>query len=145
MKSSVKNINLASVDNLFSTKESRDDEKWEKIIGILLTELFPFKVIDNETMFDTAENVKRYGVLVSDIERLCDENGDELVAGHQRKEPGWVTLNGTCFIRTWSNNIRVKKYSESVMIRILGINSFHYIMWYWRSCWCYPIVSTRIS
>ena len=90
MKRSAKNIKLASVDDLFSTEESRADERREKIIEIPLTELFPFKdhpfkVIDNEAMFDTAESVKQYGVLVPAIARPRDEGGYELVAGHRRK------------------------------------------------------------
>lgn len=57
---------------------------------IPLTELFPFKdhpfkVIDNEAMFDTAESVKQYGMLVPAIARPRDEGGYELVAGHRRK------------------------------------------------------------
>lgn len=90
MKRSAKNIKLASVDDLFSTEERRADENREKIIEIPLTELFPFKdhpfkVIDNEAMFDTAESVKQYGVLVPAIARPRDEGGYELVAGHRRK------------------------------------------------------------
>ncbi|OFK56304.1 chromosome partitioning protein ParB, partial [Globicatella sp. HMSC072A10] len=90
MKRSAKNIKLASVDDLFSTEESRVDESREKIIEIPLTELFPFKdhpikVIDNEAMLDTAESVKQYGVLVPAIARPRDEGGYELVAGHRRK------------------------------------------------------------
>lgn len=59
MKSSAKNIKLASVDDLFSTEKSRADENLEKIVELTLSELFPFKdhpfkVIDNEAMFDTA-------------------------------------------------------------------------------------------
>jgi len=90
LKSSAKNIKLVSVDDLFSTEESRADESREKIVEISLTELFPFKdhpfkVIDNEAMFDTAESVKQYGVLVPAIARPRDEGGYELVAGHRRK------------------------------------------------------------
>lgn len=90
MKSSAKNIKLTSVDDLFSTEESRTDENREKIIEIPLQELFtfnnhPFKVTDNEAMFDTVESVKRYGVLVPAIARPRNEGGYELVAGHRRK------------------------------------------------------------
>jgi ParB family chromosome partitioning protein len=90
LKSSAKNIKLTSVDDLFSTEESRADENREKIIDIPLQELFtfknhPFKVIDNEAMFDTVESVKQYGVLVPAIARPRDEGGYELVAGHRRK------------------------------------------------------------
>lgn len=89
MKSSAKNINLTSVDDLFSTEESRTDANREKVMEIPLTELFPFKdhpfkVIDNEAMFDTAESIKQYGVLVPAIARPRDEGGYELVAGHRR-------------------------------------------------------------
>jgi len=90
LKRSAKNIKLASVDDLFSTEESRADENREKIVELPLTELFPFKdhpfkVIDNESMFETAESVKKYGILVPAIARPRDEGGYELVAGHRRK------------------------------------------------------------
>ncbi len=90
MKSSAKNIKLTSVDDLFSTEESRADESREKVVEIPLTELFPFKdhpfkVIDNEEMLDTAESVKKYGVLVPAIARPRNEGGYELIAGHRRK------------------------------------------------------------
>ena len=90
MKSSAKNINLTSVDDLFSTEESRADAGREKVTEIALTELFPFKdhpfkVKDDEAMADTAESIKEYGVLVPAIARPRDEGGYELVAGHRRK------------------------------------------------------------
>ncbi|MGD9568641.1 MAG: ParB/RepB/Spo0J family partition protein [Sedimentibacter sp.] len=90
MKSSAKNIKLTSVDDLFSTEESRADENREKVVEIPLTELFPFKdhpfkVMDNEEMAETAESVKKYGVLVPAIARPRDEGGYELIAGHRRK------------------------------------------------------------
>lgn len=89
MKSSAKNINLTSVDDLFSTEESRADAGREKVMEIPLTELFPFKdhpfkVKDDEAMEDTAESIKEYGVLVPAIARPRDEGGYELVAGHRR-------------------------------------------------------------
>lgn len=75
---------------MFSTEESRIDERLEKIVELPLTKLFPFKdhpfkVIDNESMLETAESVKQYGVLVPAIARPRDEGGYELVAGHRRK------------------------------------------------------------
>lgn len=90
MKSSAKKISLSSVDDLFSTEESRVDEQREKIVEIPLAELHPFKdhpfkVIDNEAMFDTAESIKQYGVLVPAIARPREDGGYELVSGHRRK------------------------------------------------------------
>ena len=89
MKSSAKNIKLASVDDLFSTEESRIDEKREKIIDIPLSELHsfknhPFKVKDDDSMMETAQSIKEYGVLVPAIARPDPNGGYELVAGHRR-------------------------------------------------------------
>ena len=43
MKSSAKKIELAFLDDLFSTEESRADAQREKVQGIPLSELHPFK------------------------------------------------------------------------------------------------------
>ncbi len=43
MKSSVKKIELAFLDDLFSTEESRADAQREKVQEIPLSELHPFK------------------------------------------------------------------------------------------------------
>ena len=42
-------------------------------------------MIDNEAMFDTAESIKQYGVLVPAIARPREDGGYELVSGHRRK------------------------------------------------------------
>lgn len=89
MKSSAKNVKLASVDDLFSTEESRVDEQREKVVEIPLSELHPFKnhpfkVKDDEAMMDTAESIRQYGVLVPAIARPDPNGGYELVAGHRR-------------------------------------------------------------
>ena len=65
MKSSAKKIELASVDDLFSTEEGRQDAKMEKIQEIPLSELHPFKnhpfkVKDDEAMMETADSIKQY-------------------------------------------------------------------------------------
>ena len=89
MKSSANKIELASVDDLFSTEEGRQDAKLEKIQEIPLSELHPFrnhpfKVKDDEAMMETADSIKQYGVLVPAIARPDPEGGYELVAGHRR-------------------------------------------------------------
>ena len=90
MKSSAKTIELASVDDLFSTEESRQDEQLEKIQEIPLSELHPFKdhpfkVKDDDAMIETADSIKKYGVLVPAIARPLPDGGYELVAGHRRR------------------------------------------------------------
>ena len=89
MKSSAKKVELASVDDLFSTEEGRQEAKMEKIQEIPLSELHPFKnhpfkVKDDEAMMETADSVRQYGVLVPAIARPDPEGGYELVAGHRR-------------------------------------------------------------
>ena len=89
MKSSAKKVKLASVDDLFSTEESRADVGREKVMEIPLAELHafeghPFKVKDDEAMLETAESVRQYGVLVPAIARPRAEGGYELIAGHRR-------------------------------------------------------------
>jgi len=93
LKSSAKNIRLSSLDDLFSTEETRQeaqaDARREKVRMISLDELHPFahhpfKVKDDEAMQDTVESVKAYGVLVPAIARPREEGGYELVAGHRR-------------------------------------------------------------
>ena len=89
MKSSAKKVELAPYDDLFSTEESRQDAKLEKIQEIPLSELHPFKghpfkVKDDEAMMETADSVRQYGILVPAIARPDPEGGYELVAGHRR-------------------------------------------------------------
>ena len=90
MKSSARKVELASVDDLFSTEESRVDDRRERVMEIHLSELrpfkdHPFKVKDDEAMMETAESIQKYGVLVPAIARPRPEGGYELVAGHRRR------------------------------------------------------------
>ena len=90
MKSSARKVELASVDDIFSTEESRQDAAKEKVSEILLAELFPFpdhpfSVRDDDTMKETVESVKEYGVLMPAIARPREDGGYELVSGHRRK------------------------------------------------------------
>ena len=89
MKSSAKKVELASIDDLFSTEESRADAQREKVMEIPLSELHPFKnhpfkVKDDDAMMETAGSIRQYGVLVPAIARPDPNGGYELVAGHRR-------------------------------------------------------------
>ena len=90
MKSSAKSINLTSLDDLFSTEESRAEESCEKVVRIPLAELHsfpnhPFHVRDDEAMQNTVDSIKEYGVLTPGIVRPREDGGYEIVAGHRRK------------------------------------------------------------
>ena len=89
MKSSARNIELKSVDDLFATEEIREDAQREKVQNISLGELHPFKnhpfkVKDDAAMQDTVDSVREYGVLVPAIARPDPSGGYELIAGHRR-------------------------------------------------------------
>lgn len=89
MKSSAKNIRLTSVDELFSTEESREDAQREKVVEIALSQLHPFQnhpfqVRDDQAMKETADSIREYGVLVPAIARPDPNGGYELIAGHRR-------------------------------------------------------------
>lgn len=89
MKSSARNIELKSVDDLFATEEIREDAQREKVQEIPLGELHPFrnhpfKVKDDAAMQDTVDSVREYGVLVPAIARPDPDGGYELIAGHRR-------------------------------------------------------------
>ncbi|KGJ52478.1 plasmid stablization protein ParB [[Clostridium] innocuum] len=82
-------MSLKGYDDIFSTEETRTDEKLEKVQNIPLSELHPFKnhpfkVIDDESMLRTVESVAQYGVLAPAIARPREEGGYELISGHRR-------------------------------------------------------------
>ena len=88
-KSSV-NASLSSYDDIFSTEESRQEEQREQVQQIPIGELFPFKnhpfkVLDDDSMSDTVESVKQYGVLSPLIARPRPEGGYEIISGHRRQ------------------------------------------------------------
>ena len=90
MKSSAKNISLNSYDDIFSTEETREDAKREKVTDMPLSELHPFpdhpfQVRDDDSMKETVESIKEYGVLVPAIVRPRADGGYELISGHRRK------------------------------------------------------------
>jgi ParB family chromosome partitioning protein len=90
LKSSAKNISLNSYDDIFSTEETREDAKREKVMDMPLSELHPFpdhpfQVRDDDSMKETVESIKEYGVLVPAIVRPRADGGYELISGHRRK------------------------------------------------------------
>lgn len=84
-------IKLTTVDDLFSTEESRAEEQREKVLDIPLSEIsdfpnHPFKVKADEAMLEMADSVKQYGVLVPGLVRPKADGGYEMISGHRRKK-----------------------------------------------------------
>lgn len=90
MKNNPLRMNLPSLDNLFTTQEERDNPKILKI-GDLSIDLIhdfpnhPFKVIDNEEMYDLVESVSNRGVIMPAIVRKESNDNYTMIAGHRRK------------------------------------------------------------
>ena len=90
MPKSIANLALKALDEMFSTEESRQEQKREQVQQIPIEELFPFKehpfkVLDDEAMQRTAESVAQYGVLAPLIARPRPEGGYEIISGHRRQ------------------------------------------------------------
>ena len=86
-----RNIKLTSLDDLFSTEESRAEEEKERIQEILITEIdgfpeHPFHVDMDDAMREMVESVKRFGVLSPAVARQKEDGRYELISGHRRKK-----------------------------------------------------------
>ena len=97
---------LTSVDDLFTTQAERDEARRETVMDIPLDEIrdfpgHPFKVRLNESMYEMADSVKQYGVLVPALVRPMPDGGYEMVAGHRRKMASTLAEQETlpCIVR----------------------------------------------
>ncbi|MBR6690935.1 MAG: ParB/RepB/Spo0J family partition protein [Bacilli bacterium] len=84
------NLPKIKLDDMFSTQETRDAEKLGKIVNIKIEDIddfaeHPFKVLENDEMYELSKSIKENGVLVPAIVRLKDNGRYEMVAGHRRK------------------------------------------------------------
>lgn len=89
-KRNVIEMNLPTVDDLFSTQEERDNEKREYVKAIPLDKIsdfpdHPFKVRMDEKMLEMIESVREYGVLSPAVVRPKEDGTYEMIAGHRRK------------------------------------------------------------
>jgi len=81
---------LPTLDDLFSTDESRAEAQLEKVVILNPAEIsdfpnHPFKVKQDDAMAEMVDSVRKYGVLVPALVRPKEDGGYEMVAGHRRK------------------------------------------------------------
>ena len=86
-----KSIKLTSLDDLFSTEESRAEADKERIQDIPIAKIddfpdHPFHVDIDDAMREMAESVKRFGVLSPAVARQKEDGRYELISGHRRKK-----------------------------------------------------------
>ncbi len=93
MASSVRNMKLTSVDDLFSSEESRQAERQqqgEQVLTVPISEVFdfannPYHVRQDAELMDMVESVTRLGVHTPCLARPRKDGGYELLSGHRRK------------------------------------------------------------
>ena len=80
-----------TLDDLFSSQKERDEAKLSKIRDIPLSEIddfpdHPFKVREDEDMFQLVESIKERGVITPATVRQKEDGRYELISGHRRKK-----------------------------------------------------------
>lgn len=89
-KSVAANIVLNAYDDLFENDESRAENKREKLLEIPLEQIsdfpdHPYKVKDDESMFELVESIKEHGLIHPVFVRKVEDGKYEMISGHRRK------------------------------------------------------------
>ncbi len=89
-KSNALKMKLPSVDDLFSTEESRQEAKLAKIYDIPISEIddfpdHPYRVLDDEDMQALMDSISDRGVITPAMVRKKEDGRYELISGHRRK------------------------------------------------------------
>lgn len=103
MASSVRNMRLASVDDLFSTEETRQAEarqQGEQILTVPIAEVHdfennPYQVRNDAELMNMAESIARLGVHTPCLARPRKDGGYELLSGHRRKAASMIAGKDT--------------------------------------------------
>jgi ParB family chromosome partitioning protein len=91
--SNVRNMKLTTVDDLFSSEESRQAEKQqqgEQVLTVPISDVHdfannPYRVRQDAELMEMAESIERIGVHTPCLARPRPDGGYELLSGHRRK------------------------------------------------------------
>lgn len=102
---------LPKLDDLFTTEEERTNANLEKVIDIKLSDIddfpdHPFKVIENDDMYNMRDSIIENGVLVPALVRPKSNGRYEMVSGHRRKFASQLADKETipCIVRNLSDD-----------------------------------------
>lgn len=102
---------LPKLDDLFTTEEERTNAKLEKVIDIKITDIddfpeHPFKVIENDEMYNMRDSIIENGVLIPALVRQKPDGRYEMVSGHRRKFASQLANKDTipCIVRDLSDD-----------------------------------------
>ena len=105
------NMNLPSVDDLFTTQEEREQKDQEHVKNISVYDIsdfpnHPFKVKMDAKMVETIESIREHGVLVPALVREKPTGGYEMISGHRRKMASELAglENIPCIVRNLSDD-----------------------------------------
>ena len=111
MAKNIPKMPLPKLDDLFTTEEERTNDKFEKVIDIKLSDIddfpdHPFKVIENEDMYNMRDSIKENGVLVPALVRQKPDGRYEMVSGHRRKYASQLANKETlpCIVRNLTDD-----------------------------------------
>lgn len=111
MAKNIPKMPLPKLDDLFTTEEERTNDKLEKVIDIKLSDIddfpdHPFKVIENEDMYNMRDSIKENGVLVPALVRKKPDGRYEMVSGHRRKYASQLANKETlpCIVRNLTDD-----------------------------------------
>lgn len=90
MANNARNIKLTSVDDLFSSEETRQAEQGEKVIQVPISKVFdfeknPYHVKKDAELMEMVQSIRQVGVHTPCIARPKPDGGYELLSGHRRK------------------------------------------------------------
>ena len=79
-----------TLDDFLSSQEERDNAKLEKVQMIPVDKItdfpnHPYRVIEDDEMFNMAESIKKWGVIHPVIVRPKKDGTYEMISGHRRK------------------------------------------------------------
>ena len=102
---------LPKLDDLFTTEEERTNANLEKVVDIKISDIddfpeHPFKVIENDDMYNMRDSIKENGVLVPALVRPKSNGRYEMVSGHRRKFASQLANKETipCIVRDLSDD-----------------------------------------
>lgn len=111
MAKNIPKMPLPKLDDLFTTEEERTNDKLEKVIDIKISDIddfpdHPFKVIENEDMYNMRDSIKENGVLVPALVRQKSDGRYEMVSGHRRKYASQLANKETlpCIVRNLTDD-----------------------------------------
>ena len=79
-----------TLDDFLSSQEERDNAKLEKVQMIPVNKItdfpnHPYRVVEDDEMFNMAESIKKWGVIHPVIVRPKEDGTYEMISGHRRK------------------------------------------------------------